>query len=358
MRASILLLTCLLTGVACAPRSAAPAAAPPQGAAPGAAGASAAAPSPVAPTRITFAYSTSSAANSPLQLAQDRGIFRENGLDVELVHALGNAGPAAVLSGQAQILSSGCAEVVSAVAGGAEFVILATTINRMQYVLAGGPNIPNAESVRGKRLAVSRLGASSHLATKFIVKHLRLDPDRDVEYLQVGNTPERVSALLAGSVDGSILSIDEGQLIGNQPGMRIIVDMTAENVPYCGNALVATRQYVRENPEVIRRLTRAVVETIARFKVNKAEGMEAVGRFLDEQDMQKVEGLWNTWANRMFPEKPYPDPQGLQFVIDEVAYGDERARTLTTDQMIDQSWLRELDQSGYIDGLYRAGGAR
>src|SRR4051812_28614405 len=208
------------------------------------------------PTHITIAYSTASAANSPLQLAQDQGIFRANGLEVDMVHAVGNAGPAAMLSGQAQVLSSGCAEAMGPVAGGADLVLPIVTINRMQYVLAGGPSISSADSLRGKQLAVSRIGSSSHLATKFIVKYLGLDPEQDVTYVQVGNTPERVGALVAGNVDGAILSSDEGSLIGNEPGMHVVVDMTREEIRYCGNALSTTRQYAREQPAVMRALTR------------------------------------------------------------------------------------------------------
>jgi NitT/TauT family transport system substrate-binding protein len=311
----------------------------------------------VAPTRITLAYSTASAANSPLQLAQDRGIFRANGLEVEMIHAVGNAGPAAVLSGQAQVLSSGCAEALGAMVGGADFLLAAVSINRMQYVLAGSPSIGSPETLRGKRLAVSRIGSSSYLATKFIVKYLGLDPEQDVVYVQVGNTPERVGALLAGSVDGSILSSDEGALIGNEPGIHLVVDMTRENVPYCGNALAANRPYVRDQPAVMRALTRSLVEAIARYKLNKTEGVEAVAHFLGESDTRRAEQLWGAWAD-LFPEKPYPETRGLQFVLDELAQNDERARALDPQQIVDPSWVRELDQSGFVDGLYRAAGAR
>jgi NitT/TauT family transport system substrate-binding protein len=298
-------------------------------------------------------YSTASAANSPLRLAQDRGIFAANGLDVELVHAPGNGGPSAVLSGQAQMLSSGCTEAVSAIAGGADFVVVLTTINRMQYVLVGGPSITNVDTLRGKRLAVSRIGTSSHLALRFIVKYLGLDPDQDVSYVQVGNTPERVSALQSGSVDGSILSADEATLLADQPGMHVIVDMTTENQPYCGNALVMLRQYTRDNADVGRRLTRALVEALARFRTNKEEGADAIGKFLSDDDPAKAAQLWETWL-RLFPEKPYPDPRGVQFVLDELAQTDERAKAITPEQIIDPTWVRELDESGFIDNLYKS----
>jgi len=340
-RAAVLLGTVGLLACA-APNQTAPAAQPPTGSADRTAPAPTAPPAP-ALTSLTLVYSTASATNSPLQLAQDRGIFRDNGLDVELVHAPGNAGPAALLSGQALAMSSGCAEAVSAVAGGADFVFLLTTVNRMQYVLAGGPDVPDTASLGGRRLAVSRLGASPHLATKFILKHLGLDPERDVSYVQVGNTPERVAALVSGSVNATILSLDEGSLVGGQPGMRILVDMTTENVPYCAGGLVTRGDYSRDRPDVVRRLTKAFVEAIVRFKANKADGMDSVARFLGESDPQRIESIWSTWVT-LFPDKAYPEPRGLQFVIDEVTQTDDRARSLATEQLIDPSATRELDQ--------------
>src|SRR5262249_44759297 len=177
MRAIVVLAVLSLLVSACGGSAAPSASSQPSDAAapPPSAPAPAAQPAPEAsPTHITLAYSTASAANSPLQLAQDRGIFRANGLDVELIHAMGNAGPAAALSGQAQVLATGCAEALAAIAGGADFVLMMVWINRMQYVLAGSPTIAGPETLRGKRLAVSRIGSSSHLATKFIVKYLGL----------------------------------------------------------------------------------------------------------------------------------------------------------------------------------------
>jgi NitT/TauT family transport system substrate-binding protein len=346
--------TCVSIATACA-APAAPASSPPPPAAsapPAAAAPATTASVPV--TRLPIVYSTSSAANSPLQLGQDQGIFQANALEVELTHAPGNAGPAAMISGQAPMMVGGCAETVAAVAGGGDFVIWLQPTNRMQYMLAGGPNVPDAASLRGKRTAVSRLGSSSHLSTKFMLKHLGLDPEQDVTYVQVGNTPDRVAALLSGSVDATILSMDEGNLLSSQPGMRIIVDMTREAVPYCANAVVTPRQYLRENPDVIRRFTRAYVEMTARYKLNRAEGMAAVSRHLDEQDPQKLASIWESWVS-LFVDKPYPDPQAVQFVLDEYAQTDPRARDLKVEDLIDRSWVRALDEQGYIDQLYRAG---
>jgi NitT/TauT family transport system substrate-binding protein len=308
-------------------------------------------------TRLAIPYSTTSASNSPLQLAQDQGIFRANGFDVELLHAPGNAAAAAVVSGQAPVMVSACAETIGAVAAGADLVFWLQPTHRMQYMLAGGPNVPTREELKGKRLAVSRLGTTSHLATKFILRHIGLDAEQDVSYVQIGNTPERVVALLAGSVDATILSADEGKLVGAQPGVRILVDMTHENVTHCSNGVAAARQFVRDSPEVMRRLARALMEAQVRYKLNRTEGLEAVSRFLDEHDPQKVEAIWDTWR-QLFVDKPYPDARAMQFTIEEGAQTDPRLMSLSAEQLIDPTWVRELDQSGYIDELQRRVSAR
>jgi NitT/TauT family transport system substrate-binding protein len=344
----------LIASTACAAPAASPAAAPPVP--PAASDAPVTAPTaPAALTHLPVVFSTSSAANSPMQLGQDQGIFAANGLEIELTHAPGNAGPAALISGEAPVFVGGCAETIAAVAGGGDFVIWLQPTDRMQYMLAGGPNVPDAASLRGRRTAVSRLGSSSHLSTKFMLKHLGLDPEEDVTYVQVGNTPDRVAALLSGSIDATILSMDEGSLLGGQPGMHIIVDMTREPVPYCAQGVVATRAYLRDHPDVVRRFTRAYVEMTARYKLNRAEGMAAVSRHLDEHDPQKVASIWESWVS-LFVDKPYPDPQAIQFVLDEYAQSDERARDFKVEDLIDRSWVRALDEQGYIDQLYQGSG--
>jgi NitT/TauT family transport system substrate-binding protein len=353
-------LTCVLLSGACAPAPSAPTGGAPRPetgpaqAAAAAPAASAPAPPP-APSRITIGYSTTSAATAPLQLAQDQGVFRANALEVELVHTPGNSGPAALIAGQAQALLSGCVEVVSAVAAGTDFTIVLTTINRLESVVIGGPNIPDRDSLRGKRMGVSKVGDASHLATRFVARQLGLDPDQDLIYVQIGNSPERIAALMAGSIDGAIMNVDQGSLVGQMPGMRIVVDMTVENIPYCSTGLVVTRSHVRDNPQVVRRLVKSIVEATARFKLDQAEGTESVARFLNETDAAKVEHVWASRA-RSFAAKPYPDVPGLRFVIEEAAQTNEQVGTLNAEQMVDPRWIRELDESGHLDRLYASAG--
>ena len=106
---------------------------------------------------------------------------------------------------------------------------------------------------------------------------------------------------------------------------------------------------------MIRRFTRAYAAMTARYKLNREEGMAAVSHHLDESDPQKVASIYESWVS-LFVDKPYPEPQAVQFVLDEYAQSDSRAREFTVDDLIDRSWLRALDDTGYVDSLYRSGG--
>jgi NitT/TauT family transport system substrate-binding protein len=357
----LLLAGCMLVGLACtgsAPPSAP--ASPPTIRPAAVAERVPAAPSATAPAALTpvaLVYGTTSAANTFLQVAQDQGLYQANGLEVELSYAAGNAAPAAVLSGQAQVMITGCIESVSAYVGsGGDVAIFMQPVHRMQYLLASNAGVLAPSDLRGKRLAVSRIGSSSHLISRTIVRFVGLDPDNDVSFVQIGNTPERVAALLTGSTDATVLSLDEGALIGNTPGMRILVDMTREAVPYCTNGVAATRQFIRDQADTVRRLTRALVEAIARFKLDKPAGLDATRRFLSEDEPRKVESIWATWE-RMYEPKPYPDSAGLQRILDDARESDTRLGGVTAEQINDPRWVAELDQSGYLDRLYQ-GGAR
>jgi ABC-type nitrate/sulfonate/bicarbonate transport system substrate-binding protein len=228
-------------------------------------------------------------------------------------------------------------------------------VHRMQYLLASGADVATPSDLRGKRLAVSRIGSSSHLISRTIVRFVGLDPDTDVSFVQVGNTPERVAALLAGNIDATVLSLDEGALLATNPGMHVLVDMTREPVPYCTNSVGASRQILGAQADTVRRLTRALVAALARFRLDKPAGLEATRRFLGEDDPGKVESIWTAWES-VYERKPYPDNAGLQRVIDDAAESDARLASVKAEQINDPRWVAELDQSGYLDQFYSGSG--
>ena len=314
------------------------------------------APSPAAPpARMSLVYSTQSAANSPWQLAQDAGIWQQNGLDVEMAYAPANIVPTALIQGQAEVVGLSCGEMGLVVVGGADvFQMFAMPSPRLLYMIVARQGITRLEELRGQRLAMNRPGSAPYVAAKFIFGQVGMDPEREVTYVTMGGTPERVAALHGGSVDAAILSSDEGGMVAAQPGMQTVVDMSKENVPYCTYGLATSRDYVRAHPEQVGRFAKAVVDTIARYKLDREAAIAAVGHFLSQTDAQKNATSRDAWA-QIFPAKPYTDRQAMQLSLDQAGEIDARVRALDPETLIDDRWIRDLDQSGYIDALY--GGA-
>ncbi len=201
---------------------------------------------------------------------------------------------------------------------------------------------------------MNRPGSAPYVAAKLIFGQVGMDPEREVTYVTMGGTPERVAALLAGSVDAAILSSDEGGMVAAQPGLQTVVDMSQEDVPYCTYGLATSRDYVRDRPELVGRFAKAVVDTIARYRLDRDAAIAAVGHFLNQTDAEKNAISRDSWA-RIFPAKPYVNRQAMQLSLDQAGELDARVRALDAEALIDDRWIRELDQSGYIDALY--GGA-
>jgi ABC-type nitrate/sulfonate/bicarbonate transport system substrate-binding protein len=311
------------------------------------------APSPPAPpARMSLVYSTQSAANSPWQLAQDEGIWQRHGLDVESAYAPANIVPTALIQGQAEVVGLSCGEMGLAVVGGADiFQMFAMPNPRLLYMIVARQGITRLEDLRGLRLAMNRPGSAPYVAAKFIFGRVGMDPEQEVTYVTMGGTPERVAALMGGSVDAAILSSDEGGMVAAQPGLQTVVDMSKENVPYCTYGLATSRDYLRAHPELVGRFAKAVVETIARYKLDREASIGAVGRFLNQTDPQKNATSRDSWA-QVFPAKPYVNRQAMQLSLDQAGEIDARVRALDPETLIDDRWIRELDASGYIDALY------
>jgi hypothetical protein len=76
-----------------------------------------------------------------------------------------------------------------------------------------------------------------------------------------------------------------------------------------------------------------------------------MGSSIDRETLEKTRE--NVMHETLYPKKQYPSVEGLKTVIDDIAERDPRAKNVKPEQFIDATFIRELDQSGFIDGLYK-----
>ena len=304
--------------------------------------------------RLIVAYSTNSEAQVPLWVSKESGAFARNGLDVELVFIEGGSRTIqAMLGGDVSLALTGGPEIVQAVVKGASIVAVGATLHTYPYVIVGLPGITRPDQLKGKKIAVSRFGSSSHFATLQALERWGLLSGKDVTILQIGNTPARFGALTAGTVDAAIMSVGGQTLKARKSGFTLLGDLNSLGVEYLGNAIVVNRQFLTARRDVVRRFMKGFVEGIHFLKTRKDESKAIIGKYLRTSDPEVLEEGYEQYAVKLVPKKPYPNPKGVAMILREIAESEPSAREARPEQFVDPSIVKELDESGYIDSLYK-----
>jgi NitT/TauT family transport system substrate-binding protein len=159
--------------------------------------------------KVRLGYSGTGINNYTLEMGKRQGIFRKNGIDLEVVYV--NSGSLlnqALIAGTFDVAYSQGSEAMVAKLRGADMRIVAVVANRFNHVYLAAPSITSFKQLKGKKVAVSRFGSGSHFQTNLALKEGGIDPEKDVTILQIGNSGARITAILSGVVDGTIMAAD------------------------------------------------------------------------------------------------------------------------------------------------------
>lgn len=304
-------------------------------------------------TRIKVGYSSIGVGQSLVWVAKEAGLFKENGLDVQLIF-IGSSSivTQAVIAGDVPVaIMSGTAAIGSQLAGSDVVMAASTKKDPAQAFLVTAKGISQPAQLKGKKLAVSRLGASSDFILRLILKRIGLVPDKDVAIIQVGSSPVRMAALANGVADGTALTFEE-MMVAKKMGFNVLLNLVELGVESLNSDVVTTRKYIRESRDTVQRFIKGMVKAVSFFAANKKFSMDVIARYTKSKDTEKIEYGYD-YAAKIFLKKPYPPIKGIQLALEELGERTPAARTANPEQFIDISMVKELDQSGYIDALYK-----
>src|SRR5262245_7096276 len=211
---------------------------------------------PPAPLALRIAYAAASAGQAPAYVAQETGLFREQGLDVELLYLSGTRTDQAIITGDTP-LGFG-ANVIATHLSGADIIAVAGVINSPTFTLYVRPNIASPAELRGKTLLATQPGAANTLALHLILRHFGLNPEREVAIQAGPGIVEQVAMLSQGLADGAIIATPGG-LKAQELGCVPLLNAGDLGIPFLQNSVGTTRAYAREHPEVVQRVLRAYV---------------------------------------------------------------------------------------------------
>lgn len=299
---------------------------------------------------VILGYSGTGVSGTLRRVIERERLWQKRGLDVKAIYfGSGSVMSQAMVAGDIVVSDSDVpAQLSPKIAGVSDVRVLAVTINRLEHFLIVRNAVKAAEDLKGKRIAISRFGSASDVTTRLALRFLKINPEKDVSILQSGNTPTRISALVAGHVDGALVSPEQVHIVLASKCCRVLADLADLPLDYARFGVVASMSVVRGQRETMRKLLEAYVEGIHVFKT-RPEVTYAAMKAEGVQDPQVAKGIYERLSGSL-REYPIPELKGVQAALDSVVTAKDR--NPQAKDFIDSSLIEEIKKSGYIDRLY------
>jgi NitT/TauT family transport system substrate-binding protein len=305
------------------------------------------------PRKLRVAITSLSASMTVPWLARESGIFKKHGLEVEVIATpSGVEGMNALIAGEVTFLQIAGATTASAAVGGADVIVIGTTINTLVLNLMVRPEIEKAEQLRGKSIGISRFGTTIDTGARIALRHFGLLPEKDVSIIQLGGMESIVPAMSGSRVQAGILSYP-ATARAKQLGFRDLLDIASLNMPYASTGITTRGEVLRKEPELVRRYVTAQVEAIARMKRDRPFTLNVMSKFLRTTDNEQLSEAYEIYANNHLARVPLPTVEAMRAVLEELESRNPKAKGQEPRKYFDDRFVRELQASGFIDGLYR-----
>lgn len=304
--------------------------------------------------KLVFGWSAITGTQAIPWITKEAGLFEKNGLDTTFIYLDGGSRAVQVLlAGDTPIVQGGGSAPVAARLRGSDATIVLGVVNVLAYSLIVSPEIKKPEDLRGKRLAVSRFGSNSDYATRKLLLKWGLRPDVDVPIMQIpGGQPTRLGAVQNGQVAG-LVAQPPMTTMARKAGLNFLASPADFGSNHYTNTPILTRtSFIRERRDTVRKFTRAIVEGIHVYKTQKEFSKKVIAKYMRVNDNDAIEDSYQFFLP-VVPAKPYPPLDGIKEVLAELGEKDPKVRGANPLDFADMSFVKELDDSGFIDGLYK-----
>ena len=302
--------------------------------------------------KLRLAWAGFSPTNSPIWVIEDRKLMQKQGVQPEIIAI--NASPTvlqALLANEIDAASISVTTLTSSRLAGADTVMIVGVVPTFVDHIVSLSNITAVEQLKGKTAGVNRLGSTSDLGLRLALRKLGVDPEKDVKIIPTGSTAERFAALSKGITQFTI--IPEPFLTqAEKLGFRNLYNITDLKIPFWWNGILSREAIVKTKRPLLLKLTRAMIEAIHIIKTEKEYAKGLIKKNLGVADPEGLERAYKDYSN-VFPEVPYPTPDGVKTMLDDLAQKNPKAATADPKTYVDMSLIAELEKSGFIKQMYR-----
>ena len=293
-----------------------------------------------APVRINWTAVTG--AQSGMFMAKQEGLFKKNGLDVELIHIQSSSrGIQAILAGEIAFSFMDGSNAAQATLKGANVVLVAGATNRQVFSLMAKSEIKRIADLKGKKIGITRIGSSTHTSALYALSSAGLK-GADYQLLPLLEVPNIFTALAAGQIDAGVVSPPTNAR-AKKAGFVELMNIAKEGPEFVSVAVGTSRAYIKANEDIVRRVVRSYAEGIQMFKTNKAAAFKMFENQLKVKEPEIQEDTYNQFREYLdFP--PYVSRKGLEAILADIAATDPAAKSAKPDDFLDMRFVAELDK--------------
>jgi len=241
--------------------------------------------------------------------------------------------------------------MLAAGVAGMDVTFVAVALNTTPIVIMG--NVAKMEELRGKAIGITRFGSNTDISARFAIRKAGLQPEKDIALLQLEDYPGIMGGMQSGRIAAGALA-DPFTDAAKKLGYKEIADIAALGLEFPFVGIAAKKSYLKENSDTAQRFVRAYTEAIALYKNNRDLAMKITGKYTGIKDPAILSSTVNFYAPKL-ARVPYPTIGGIRFVLEQLATRDPKAKNVNPESFMDVRFVKQLEDSGFIQGLYPKG---
>jgi NitT/TauT family transport system substrate-binding protein len=265
---------------------------------------------PLQPVKLNASW-TGIAQEGALFGAVDQGIFKKNGIDLNLSQVPGPNAVAALLSGQLQVIGCGGGEALASAVAGSDVAVVLVQTPVFTGDLYVSPDIKSPTDLKGKKVGISLPGGTSDQTLRLALQHFGLVPDKDVTFISTGSIANQAAALLSGAIQGTNITPGPSSVQLEAAGIKPLVNFATIGLPPAAIVTICMqRSWLSSHTDAAQRYVDSFIQGTVLFRHDRTVGLKEVGTILKSDDQKGIADAYD-YVNTdvIMPLDPTPKPE-------------------------------------------------
>jgi NitT/TauT family transport system substrate-binding protein len=306
---------------------------------------------PLHAQNLTIGWSAVSALNAPFWVMHDAGFLEKEGLDGKLIYIPSSSTIAqAQISGNVDVSTANSQVIVDADLTGGDLVAMGAVTNAVAFYVMANPAISSVADLKGRKVGVTRFGASTDFAVRKLLEKYHLKPITDVPIVQIGGMPEIAAALSKGAIAAAPMSYPLAY-VAQKNGMKLLTNMAKEDIAFVHVGITTSRKFLQQHRDEAKAFLRAYGRAVHFMHTDKQGFEKILSKYSKVVDPGMLEGTVQ-YAYDFVEKVPLVKKQAFQVTLDLVSAKRPAAKQAQATQFYDNSLTEELIKEGFFKSLW------